>query len=399
MKTRILAAAAAASLLLTGCAGLLDRDYVSVTVHSTTPATEGDNSALRAESYQELVNILTYLVSQNMPSASIRLYESEDVQADLERACVEVAQEYPLGAYAVDYIQYHVSPILSYHEAEVQITYRRTKEQMDAIVSATGITAIRSQLESALEQFSPECTLSISYFDGGVEDIQALFRQAYFAVPDAAEDLPDVSVSLYPDSGRQRIVELELNYHLSQEELLRRQETTRYQCQELARDLKSYTGDLAHLRRGTDRPAGVQLHLRRGQHALSGPHRWPGQQPGAGPVHGRPVPAAGRGLHGGGRQPEWPSPLLERGIHSERLAASGPGHGGKLDLPLSDRRPDDRGGLCLGRPVCPPVPRPLPRVVTAFSPKNRAGGGAAKQRLRRPKIFSDLCLTFFDSLL
>ena len=244
MKTRILAAAAAASLLLTGCAGLLDRDYVSITVHSTTPATEGDNSALRAESYQELVNILTYLVSQNMPSASIRLYESEDVQADLERACVEVAQEYPLGAYAVDYIQYHVSPILSYHEAEVQITYRRTKEQMDAIVSATGITAIRSQLESALEQFSPECTLSISYFDGGVEDIQALFRQAYFAVPDAAEDLPDVSVSLYPDSGRQRIVELELNYHLSQEELLRRQETTRYQCQELARDLKSYTGDL-----------------------------------------------------------------------------------------------------------------------------------------------------------
>ena len=162
MKTRILAAAAAASLLLTGCAGLLDRDYVSVTVHSTTPATEGDNSALRAESYQELVNILTYLVFQNMPSASIRLYESEDVQADLERACVEVAQEYPLGAYAVDYIQYHVSPILSYHEAEVQITYRRTKEQMDAIVSATGITAIRSQLESALEQFSPECT-PVSY--------------------------------------------------------------------------------------------------------------------------------------------------------------------------------------------------------------------------------------------
>ena len=37
-----------------------------------------------------------------------------------------------------------------------------SKEQMDAIVSATGITAIRSQLESALEQFSPECT-PVSY--------------------------------------------------------------------------------------------------------------------------------------------------------------------------------------------------------------------------------------------
>lgn len=274
MKTRILAAAAAASLLLTGCAGLLDRDYVSVTVHSTTPATEGDNSALRAESYQELVNILTYLVFQNMPSASIRLYESEDVQADLERACVEVAQEYPLGAYAVDYIQYHVSPILSYHEAEVQITYRRTKEQMDAIVSATGITAIRSQLESALEQFSPECTLSISYFDGGVEDIQALFRQAYFAVPDAAEDLPDVSVSLYPDSGRQRIVELELNYHLSQEELLRAA----------------------------------------GDHPLSVPGAGPGpeelhRRPGASPPRDRPSCGCAATPPTGAARPIWPSPM------------------------------------------------------------------------------------------
>ena len=196
MKTRILAAAAAASLLLTGCAGLLDRDYVSVTVHSTTPATEGDNSALRAESYQELVNILTYLVFQNMPSASIRLYESEDVQADLERACVEVAQEYPLGAYAVDFIKNDYTRILTTYEANIYISYRRTPEQIRALVNVTGASAIRREVGEALSAFQGELALRVAYFVGDAASIAELVHQAYYDTPAAALGKPAVEIAL-----------------------------------------------------------------------------------------------------------------------------------------------------------------------------------------------------------
>ena len=213
MKTRILAAAAAATLLLSGCAGLLDRDYVSVTVHSTTPATEGDNSALRAESYQELVNILTYLVSQNMPSASIRLYESEDVQADLERACVEVAQEYPLGAYAVDFIKNDCTKVLTTYEATITISYRRTREQIRSLVNVTGTSAIRDEVRAALADFQSEVALRVGYFTESADSIAALVRQAYYDEPAGALGMPEFTVSLYPASGgQQRIVEILLTY-------------------------------------------------------------------------------------------------------------------------------------------------------------------------------------------
>lgn len=239
MKKRLLAWLTALTLLLTGCSSLLNREYVYTTIHNPTPTAEGDPSVLRAESYQELVNALIYFISQGTESGSIRLYNnSEDIEADLETACLEVVQEDPLGAYAVDYIKYHVTSIVTYYEANVQITYRRTREQINSIVSATGTTAIRSELESALAGFSLERVLRISYFDGDEAYIRTLCQEAYYANPATALDMPDITVAIYPDTGRQRIVEILLAYHLDPQELDRRRELVLLKSQELTRGLQ-----------------------------------------------------------------------------------------------------------------------------------------------------------------
>ena len=149
----------------------------------------------------------------------------QDVEQSLSNACLEVVQEDPLGAYSVDFIRYDVTPIVSYYEAAVEITYRRTREQVSAIVAATGATAIRSQLKDLLSSFGTEAALRISYFEGDETYIQTLFREAYYASPDTALDLPEAQVYIYPqgeESGRQRIVEVLLTYHLEQKELQRR---------------------------------------------------------------------------------------------------------------------------------------------------------------------------------
>ena len=225
MKRQLLAAVTALTLLLTsGCSALLSRQYVHVTNHTATPTAEGDPSVLRAESYQELVNALVYFVSQGAESGTIRLYmDSDAVETDLENACLEVDQEDPLGAYAVEYIKYSVNSVVTYNQADVQITYRRTKEQIASIVSVTGITAIRSELKSALASFAPEQVLRISYFDGDADYIMALVREAYYAAPATALGMPQAEIVIYPDSGRQRIVEILLTYPLDLQELERRQ--------------------------------------------------------------------------------------------------------------------------------------------------------------------------------
>lgn len=250
MKRQLLAGMTALTLLLTpGCSAMLNRDYVDVTTHNTTsPTTEGDPSTLRAESYQELVNALIYFINQGVETGTVRLYmDSESVEDDLEQACLEVSHEDALGAYAVEYIKYSVNSVVTYEQADVQIAYRRTKEQIASIVSVTGTTAIRSELKSALTDFAPEQVLRISYFDGDADYILELVREAYYAAPAAALGMPQAEIHIYPDSGRQRIVEILLTYPLDSAELGRRRDLLEQKAQSLTQPLSSLKGDAALL--------------------------------------------------------------------------------------------------------------------------------------------------------
>lgn len=241
-KLQLLAGVLSASVLLSGCSALLDRDYVSVTPHSTTPAVDGNPSILRAESYQELVNALIYLINQGKENGAIRLYEDAAAENALEEACLEVVQESPIGAYAVEYIKYSTSSVVSYKEASVQITYRRTREQMSSIVSATGTTAIRNELTNALLSSSPELVLHISNFDGSEESIRTLCRQTYLDTPSLALEMPKLDVSIYPDAGQQRIVEIQLTYALDAAEREHRQAQLRSTTKSICAPMERLNG-------------------------------------------------------------------------------------------------------------------------------------------------------------
>ena len=238
VKKHFLAVTLAVSLLLTGCSSLLEREYADIAPHNTAPTEEGDPSIRRADSYQELVNILIYLVDAGTEHETIRLYmDSDKVEADLAAACLEVTREDPLGAYAVDFIRYDISRVVAYSQADVEIAYRRSREQVDSIVRATGVTAIRGELESALSSFAPSRTLRVSYFDGDEELIRALARQAYYNVPAAALGMPELEIYLYPDSGRQRIIEVLAAYPLEPARLEQRREALARRLEDLARPL------------------------------------------------------------------------------------------------------------------------------------------------------------------
>lgn len=208
-----LTAALAACLLLGGCSGMLDRSYESDLAHVDKPVTAEDPSVLRAENYQELVSAVLYLVSQGKEEGTIQLHNyPDDVEQALNTACLEVAKEDPLGAYAVDYIKHECSRVVSYHQADLSIRYRRTPEQLRSIVNVTGASAIRAELQAALAEFSGEAVLRVAYFAQDEETILDLVRQAYYDTPAAALGLPEVQVSLYPETGRERVVELLLTY-------------------------------------------------------------------------------------------------------------------------------------------------------------------------------------------
>ena len=217
MKRWLCGVLAVLMLFPAGCSAILNRDYTSVTPHSATPASDGESNTLRVASYQELVNALVYLIGRRAETGALRFDGSENQESEikqmLDEACLEVVQEDPLGAYAVEYIKYSVTPIVGSYEADVQITYRRTREQMASIVDATGTAAIRSELSEALSQFSTQVVLRISYFEEDSDYIRQLMREAFLTNPASSLDLPDAEITMYPESGQRRIVEVILTYH------------------------------------------------------------------------------------------------------------------------------------------------------------------------------------------
>ncbi len=243
-KAALVALTTAAALTLTGCSTLLERNYTSITPHNSAPTAEGDPSVLRANSYQELVNALIYLINAGAQEGTIRLYlDSEEVESELEAACLEVVQEDPLGAYAVEHIKYSITSLVTYDEAQVALTYRRTPEQISSIVQATGVTAIRTELASVLTSFDTECVLRISYFDGDEDFIRELAAQAYYSTPVSALGMPELHIEVYPDSGQQRIVEILLTYPMERSELERRKQRVELWLEELTAPLADRVGD------------------------------------------------------------------------------------------------------------------------------------------------------------
>lgn len=236
MKKAIPALLLALALTLTGCASMLERHSIAISSYEPVDSSGSSSSSLRVENYQELVNTILYLVTQGEEHGVLNLYNytAQDVETDLTRACLEVVQEDPLGSYAVDYIKHDYSLIVSYYEVNIDITYRRTPEQVASIVSVTGSSAIRRELRKTLTSFAPEAVLRISYFAEDEDYILDLVRQAYYDAPAAALGMPEVAVALYPAEGRQRIVEIGLTYPDSPETLLQRSQELKQLALELA---------------------------------------------------------------------------------------------------------------------------------------------------------------------
>lgn len=199
--------------VLTGCSALLERTYSTAEPHSSKFWESEAAGTLRAENHQDVVNDLLLLIGQHRETATLRLYnfESDLTVADtLEQAATEVQQETPMGAYAVEYITTSSKAQRGYYEVAVRISYRRTTEQLQAVVNATSPEALYSLLADALDQGETELAVRMGYWgeDGRtrVEDAMLQLREER----ELTETVPWV-VNYYPDEENPGLVEFLLD--------------------------------------------------------------------------------------------------------------------------------------------------------------------------------------------
>lgn len=199
--------------LLTGCSALLERTYSTAEPHSSKFWESEAAGTLRAENHQDVVNDLLLLVGQHRETATLRLYDfkSDLAVADtLEEAAAEVQQETPMGAYAVEFITTSSHAQRGYYEVAVRIGYRRTLEQLQAVVNATSPEALYSLLAAALDEGKTELAVRMGYWgENGqtrVEEAMAQLREER----ELTETIPWV-VNYYPSEENPGLVEFLLD--------------------------------------------------------------------------------------------------------------------------------------------------------------------------------------------
>ena len=133
--------------------------------------------------------------------------EPLDASAAAERACKEVQQETPLGAYAVKYLTYTIDDSArNYTAIHLTIGYRRTQEQIASMVYTTSVSALGGLLTAAARRGSGELVVQVGYFDHQEEEVRSIVDQVQ--AMEAPEQKEPWTVNFYPEGGDVGIIEI-----------------------------------------------------------------------------------------------------------------------------------------------------------------------------------------------
>lgn len=209
--------AAAMVFALTACSVLYEREYISQHPYEAEPAAgEGTAPAAPASSitnYSSLKQAILQLVAERAESAELQFQNYDgNITQDLSVACWEVKSSTALGAFAVDYISYDLSRIVSYYQAELHITYKRSADQIAAVESVYTMSALSEKLMAALRENKSYLVFEITVASATADTVRGMVEEAYYADPLVCPVMPGVDVGIFPESGVSRIMEITLGY-------------------------------------------------------------------------------------------------------------------------------------------------------------------------------------------
>ncbi len=212
---------AALAAPLSGCASVFDKEYISVTSFPESTYSPSAGGATAVKSYLDLKLAINSLIAAHAESGTLDFsnYNGLNISDDLAAATKEVSTETALGAYAVDYISYDLDRIVGYYEVEVYVYYRRTAEEVEAIVSESTVSGLREAIRAALAGLETELVVMVSASGASEDDVTGYIMEAYFDSPLSCVARPRTEVSMYSGGGLQRIYEISLDYGYGTEEL------------------------------------------------------------------------------------------------------------------------------------------------------------------------------------
>lgn len=209
MKRILVLALMALCLVLTGCS-VFDGEYVNITRHRQGINT-GRAEAVSANDYEELLEVLEDMVSTGSENGLINIsnYDQDLVERNMRQAVMHIKQVYPIGAYAVNDIEYEIGTSSGRPAVALRFTYTHSRMEIQRICR-TGY------MENAVEMIYQSLVNGDPILVILVEDYEAMdftqLVQAYAeANPQLVMEVPQVTSATYGTQSS-KVVEITFTY-------------------------------------------------------------------------------------------------------------------------------------------------------------------------------------------
>lgn len=216
MKKRMIVLILGCMLLLSGC-GWPDGNYHSVTPHrGQTGSTRTDN--MTVSNYDELVAAMEEVVSKGTETCIIDTvnYDLTMLEANLKNAALYIRKVYPVGAYAVESLNYEVGSNTGKNAVALNVEYRHSRTEIRKIKNAKDGEGARRIIGDALESYDSALVMKVENYKS--TDYMQIVLDYAREHPQSVMEIPQVTTEIY-GVGDSRVVELTFSYQTSRDSL------------------------------------------------------------------------------------------------------------------------------------------------------------------------------------
>lgn len=215
------------AMVLAGCGRLYPDESLSVKEHNApfafrettaVPTETAEPPMPTASNYYELRAVLLSFVSGGVEHGEVfvRSYNG-NLEDDLKKLVRYLTEEDPVSAYATDYVNCERMSVDGGWMVSVDAVYRRSAGEIREIQPVRGSEEALSRMLDALRRQASSVTLQVSGYSGG--NLASQIRQYILYHPDEVIIEPTISISVYPDAGLVRVVEVHFVYPEDRETL------------------------------------------------------------------------------------------------------------------------------------------------------------------------------------
>ena len=199
-------------LACAGCSSILEDETRDESQHAASQYERMPAEQIEVSGYDGLKAALLSQIAEHETSALLVVYSYDgDVEPDVERAISEMMDNDPIAIYCVASIEGTVTKIVSYFEIEIVIEYKRTKEQVESIVTVSTTRYLRTELQNVLSDYREEVVF-LTPLEDTEEDIAGYVREIYYQNPRNIVVMPLMAIETFHAGADERFIELRFEY-------------------------------------------------------------------------------------------------------------------------------------------------------------------------------------------